>query len=498
MKRIMLIWAVLSAWGVGAQERFDYVARRNAWNAGVNAAGIRQESLSRSYAALYFTKENGGMTDPSMSDDSWNAGAVTESVRHFDKVSFAGGFTYDYFDGRNMTGSMFTEPGYYPVDILEFTPGRKVRETYAFTGGVSAVLGRRWTGGLKVAFEARNYAKRKDLRHKNTRLDFEFSPGVVYRAGRFAAGAAYIVGTNSEKLEAEEIGASSESYQAFFDRGLRYGSLQLWESGDMHLTTSGVSGFPVRENTQGAGIQLQYGPLYADVTYRNRQGRTGERGVIWHEFSTDRVTADAALSLGGAVRRHFLRLALEWQQQRQSENIITYETVNGVSNPIMHGSTPTFGRRSLDLRAEYEFVTKRTDMRLGAAYSELNRESTLMYPYVMGQKLRFARVYAALIRTLGHWELSLAADFRTGGFTERERRYESTAEPGAYPERLSAWYDRENEYLTADRVGVEAGLRRNIHRFYVDLSARYEHGFDLRFVPQSYRVRATLSVGYNF
>lgn len=109
------------------------------------------------------------MTGHSSSDDSWNAGARTESVRHLKKVSFAGGFGYDYFDGRNMCGSMFTEPGYYPVDILEFTPGRKIREDYTFTGGVSAVLGRRWTGGLRVEFEAQNYAKRKDLRHKNTR-----------------------------------------------------------------------------------------------------------------------------------------------------------------------------------------------------------------------------------------------------------------------------------------------------------------------------------------
>ena len=111
-----------------AQERFDHIFRRNPWNGGLNAAGIRQDSLSRSYAEIYFTKENGGLAGHSASDDSWNAGAKTESVRHLKKVSFSGGFGYDYFDGRNMCGSMFTEPGYYPVDILEFTPGRKVRE----------------------------------------------------------------------------------------------------------------------------------------------------------------------------------------------------------------------------------------------------------------------------------------------------------------------------------------------------------------------------------
>lgn len=498
MKRILTLLMLLAVWGAAAQERFSQTERRNPWNASANAAGIRQDTVSRSYAEAYFTKENGGMADPSSSDDSWNAGARTASIRHFGKVSFAGGFSYDYFDGRNMCGSMFTEPGYYPVDILEFTPGRKIRETYAFKGGVSAVLGEGWTGGLKVDFKAQNYAKRKDLRHKNTRLDFEFSPGVMYRTGRFAAGAAYIVGTNSERVEAEEIGATPESYEAFFDRGLRYGSLQLWESNDLHLTTSGVKGFPVRENTQGAAVQLQYGPFYADAAYRNRQGETGERGIIWHEFETQQVTVDAVLALGGAASRHFVRLGMVWESLDNRENILTYETVNGVSNPHIHGSTPSFGRKRLDATGEYEWMTSRNDLRIGIAYSQLNRESTLMYPYVKGQKLHYESVWAEFVRRLGHWDLTLGLDYRKGGFSERDEQSAATAVPGEYPTQLTAYYDSENEYLTAGRMGVGLAVRRNIRRFYVDLSARYEHGLDLRYVAQPNRVRATLSAGYNF
>lgn len=365
MRRILTILMLAAVSAATAQERFDYIFRRNPWNGGPNAAGIRQDSLSRSYAEIYFTKENGGLTGHSASDDSWNAGAKTESVRHLKKVSFSGGFGYDYFDGRNMCGSMFTEPGYYPVDILEFTPGRKVREDYTFTGGMSAVLGNRWTGGLRVEFEARNYAKRKDLRHKNTRLDFEFSPGIMYHAGRFAAGAVYIVGTNSEKVDAEGVGPGADLYEAFFDRGLLYGSLEKWGSTDIHLSTNGVSGFPVRENTQGAGVQLQYGPFYADVAYRNRQGETGESRIIWHLFETHQVTANAALSLGTALRRHFVRVNLDWQTLRTDENIITTETINGVQTITIHGSTPTFGRKGLDLGGEYEFVAPHTDLRAG-------------------------------------------------------------------------------------------------------------------------------------
>lgn len=498
MKRMLILWMTLAVCGVAAQERFDDVVRRNPWNESVNAAGIRQDTVSRSFAAVYFTKENGGLTDRSASDDSWNAGAVTQSIRHFEKVSFAGSFSYDYFEGRNMDGSLFTLPGYYPVDILEFTPGRKNRETYAFTGRVAARLGERWTGGLDVAFEARNYAKRRDLRHKNTRLDFACAPGVMYRAGRFAAGAAYIAGINTEKLEAEGIGASSDNCEAFFDRGLRYGALRLWQSNDVHLTTSGVSGFPVRETVQGAAVQVQYGPLYAEAAYRFRQGRTGERGIIWHKFQTHGATGRAVLSLPGRGWSHFVRLSLDWQSLDNRENILTYETVNGVSNPRIHGSVPIFGRKQLLLEGEYELSNERTDIRLGGGYSRLNRQSTLMYPCVKGQLLHYLRAYADAIRRFGSWELNLRAEFRKGGFSEREERFDATQQPGDYPERLDAYYHWENEYLTASRLGLGVGVRRNIRRFYIDLSVRWEHGFGLHYVAQANRVRATLGIGYNF
>lgn len=498
MKRAVFFLMLLAAADAAAQMRFEGFERRNPWNTGVHAAGIRQDTLNRSYAEAYFTKENGGLVDPSSSDDSWNAGATTRSIRHFEKVSFAGGFSYDYFDGRNMCGSMLTEPGAWPVDILEFTPGRKVRETYAFTGSLAARLGRRWTGGLRADFAARNYAKRKDLRHKNTRLDFEFAPGAMYHDGGFAVGAAYLVGINTERVEAEEVGARAGSYEAFFDRGLRYGSLALWESNDLHLTTSGVSGFPLREYIQGASVALQFGPLYADVAYRHRDGETGERGIRWHDFAGDEVKARAVLSLRSREWRHVVRASFDWRSDDNRETVLTYETVNGVSTPHEHGSVPVFGRKQADAGLEYEVVAAGTELRVGGTYSQQERESTLMYPFVEGQRLHVARIWADWLQRFGRWEVNLGADFRKGGFSEYEERYETGMTPGEYPARLTEWYDCENEYLTASRVGLTAGLRRNIGRFYVDASVRWEHGFDLRRVAQPNRVRATLGVGYNF
>lgn len=153
-----------------------------------------------------------------------------------------------------------------------------------------------------------------------------------------------------------------------------------------------------------------------------------------------------------------MRVNLDWQTLRTDENIITTETINGVQTITIHGSTPTFGRKGLDLGGEYEFVAPHTDLRAGVGYSQLNRESTLMYPYVKGQKLHFTKIYASLIRTFGLWELTLAADYRLGGFSECETQFETPGvQPGEYPGQLTAYYDYENEYLTAKRLGRRSG-----------------------------------------
>lgn len=166
------------------------------------------------------------------------------------------------------------------------------------------------------------------------------------------------------------------------------------------------------------------------------------------------MTANAALSLGTALRRHFVRVNLDWQTLRTDENIITTETINGVQTITIHGSTPTFGARGSTLGANTSSWHRIRICVPGSVIRQLNRESTLMYPYVKGQKLHFTKIYASLIRTFGLWELTLAADYRLGGFSECETQFETPGvQPGEYPGQLTAYYDYENEYLTAKRLG---------------------------------------------
>lgn len=492
-----------TAWTVQPShaQRFDTAVRRNPWNGGLNRAGLREDSLSMSYAEAHFDKHNGGMTDHSVSADSWTAGLKTESVRHFDKISFAGRFSYDYSDGKDMCGSMFIHPDFYPVDIFEFTPGRKILENYAFTGGLSADLGCEWRGGLHVDFTAANYAKRKDLRHKNTRLDFEVAPSAEWHRGDWRVGAAYIFAKNSERIEAEEIGSTPDSYEAFFDKGLFYGDRALWNSNAIHLDENGIDAFPVKETTNGAAVQVQWRMLFGEAEYRHSSGETGEKGVVWHRFGGDalktRITA-VLHSAGGTS--HFVRFCAGWSQRNNAESILVRETVGGVTNTEMIGEVPIYAERSLSLRLEYEWLRgDGSGIRAGVDRYSRNGQSSLAYPQLREQSLDWWSLWAEGAWIVGRTELTAGLWLRNGSHGETSREVAGASSQTPYPEYLAQYAEWNAEYLTALRAGASLGIRVNIVKgFYAEVSARYEHGFRLKFVPQPNRIESILALGYKW
>ena len=483
-------------------QRFDTAVRRNPWNEGVNRAGLREDSLSMSYAEVQFAKQNGGMTDHSVSADSWSAGVITESVRHFSKISFTGRFAYDYTDGKDMCGSMFIRPGFYPMDIFEFTPGRKILENYSFTGGLSADLGCEWRGGLHIDFTASNYAKRKDLRHKNTRLDFEAAPSAEWHRGDWRVGAAYIFAKNSERIEAEEIGSTPDSYEAFFDKGLFYGDRAMWDSNTIHLEESGINAFPVKEIQNGASVQLQWRMLFGEAEYRHSSGESGEKGVVWHTFDGDALNVKIAAvmqSAGGS--QHFIRINAGWSQRDSNESILVRETVGGITNTEIIGSIPIYAERRLSMRVEYEWLRESgSGIRTGIDWNSRNGQSSLAYPQLREQQLGWWRLWADGVWICGRAELTAGAWIRKGCVDESARTVASqTTSQNAYPEHLSQYAEWNAEYLTALRAGLHAGVRINIVKgFYAEASARYEHGFALKFVPQPNRIESVVALGFKW
>ena len=90
MNRIRLISVLglllCSMAGVSAQT-YDQMLRNNFWNTSGNVTGIRQDTVSRSYAELSGTYEGGGFRDTWQAPRGWSAGVSTASIQHMEKMS---------------------------------------------------------------------------------------------------------------------------------------------------------------------------------------------------------------------------------------------------------------------------------------------------------------------------------------------------------------------------------------------------------------------------
>ena len=313
---------------------YEQVLRDNLWNGSQNINGVRQDTVSRSYAGFTAEYEGGGMRDTWQAERGWSAGASTASVQHLDRMSLKGSFSFIQTEGYGMCGSMFIKPGFYPVDVLEFTPGRKTLQTYSFDGGISYDIAPSWRIGAVMDFESSNIAKRKDLRHSNWRLDMKVTPGIMYHHGDFAAGFVYLFRKTSETVEAAQIGTSESSYYAFLDKGQMFGVHSIWTGNGLHLDEDGVNGFPVKDFSNGAAVQVQYKGFFAEAEYSHTSGTIGEKEYIWFRFPADSFKTRLAYRLVTGKATHYARLVLDWNRRKLNESILEKVTSNGISTVI--------------------------------------------------------------------------------------------------------------------------------------------------------------------
>lgn len=499
MKRIYISCLFLCMISVASAQSYDVVERRNPWNAGTNVTGIMADSITVSYAELYGRNNHGDFRNYYEADKLWSAGVVAKSIMHLKEYSLIGSFSFDQTSGSNMCGSMFIHPGFYPVDILEFTPGRKDLQTYAFMGGIAKDIAPHWRIGGKMDFTSANYSKRKDLRHTNYRLDLKVAPSIMYHSDNYSIGFTYIFGKNSESVKAEEIGTAATSYYAFLDKGLMYGAYETWEGSGIHLNESGINGFPIKELSHGAAVQLQWKSFYGDVEYSHSSGSAGEKESIWFKFPTNRIASHLSYRFDKGDAAHFLRLNLTWAHLINNENVLGQETSNGITTTHVYGSNRIFERNSFSVQPEYEFISPRKELRFGANVSSFRSLVTQMFPYSVSQTMTCGNVYLAGIYHTGLFDWKASGIFSVGDYTEKSKTASTNTEAGDPPYRLTEYYDLQNEYATAPRLAVRFGLRYKFYRgMYAEIQAEYTHGFNLKHIAGANRWSETLKLGYTF
>lgn len=473
--------------------------RRNFWNSGRNINGLRADSVSVSYAEIHGNYTSGGFHDIYQAAESWSAGAEAKTIMHLKRMSMSGAFSFENFSGQKMCGPMSARPGYYPFDILEFTPGPKIMQTYSFSGGITSDIAGHWRIGGKIDYTGANYTKRKDLRHSNYLLDMTVSPSVLYHDGDFAVGAAYIFGKNSETVKADKLGISSSAYYAFLDKGLMYGAYETWEGSGIHLAESGINGFPVKEIQHGIAVQAGWKGLYAELSYIFGSGSAGEKQSVWFSFTSGTIDGNIGYSFGKAASRHYIRLSASWKRQRNNENVIGQETIDGVTVTKIYGANRIFERHIMTIAPSYEWVSGDIMLTAGARIAGLSRLSSQMYPYLFSRNDITCSAYASGSFRVKMFDIKAGLSFSCGTSMEKSRTTDDDIETGDLPYRLDDWYRMQNEYMTATRIESALGLRFNFMKgLYIEAAAGYAHGMDIRHLPGTDRWSANLCLGYSF
>ena len=496
--RYILLFCLLSCSVQLGARTFGDLARRSFWQGSRNVAGIRQDSLSRSYAEIFGRYEDGGFMNTWDAPRGWSAGAVTGSVLHFERISFTGLFSFDQDEGYDMCGSMFARPGYFPIDVMEFTPGRKTMQTYAFDGGVAYDLNGSWSLGVRMDFESSNIAKRKDLRYAGWRLDMSVAPGLIYRSGDLAFGLSPFMRKVSETIDAQQIGTSESSYYAFFDKGLMYGVHQVWTGSGVHLQEPGVNGLPVREYSYGGAVQAQYGGLYADLEIFASSGVSGEKEYIWFEFPGMGLSSQLRYRLSDGGREHHMSLGFDWKRQDMDENILEKVSNNGVVDVLNHGSNRILSRQMWSLVPEYEFVSPGVEVLASLGIEGYDGMSFQMYPFVNTLSLTDLSTQVRTLVRLGNFDLKVGL-MGSKGFMEEGSRTVGNGSAVTEPYRLQDWYERQMEYMTAFRTVTEISLRYNFSAgLYLEASGDWMHGYGVSLTGGSNRFGAAFKIGYDF
>jgi hypothetical protein len=527
---IMTIGGVFRSAGLIAQDTvnrydFEYVKQSNGWLTSENAAGLQYLPVGNvSFAEIYANRAKGKFVNYSQSDDSYGFGAATESfVRMNPRVVFYGKVNYDNFKGKNMSGSVFINPDYNAIDILEYSGdnrGDKNLENYYLSGAVSVRLHRRWAVGGKLNYRTANYAKFKDLRHFNKFLDLSATVGSSYRLNKMIeAGVNGFYRHSVEGLEFTLEGNTDRQYTSLISFGSFYGRTELFGSSGY---TEKNSNNPVYNRFHGVSVQVDLSPtrkirFFNELSYRSRSGYYGKRTSytpVYTEHSSDIRSYRGVLSIATRRYDHRLQLTAENERLENFENIYTRDNTDGGRSYITyHGNTKILGKKIFNAGIEYALNRASSDydpawqLKTGANFNQQKRNVSL-FPFYRRQIIRYFDIYLAADRNFisrdNRFDISAGLLYGSGGGTAKtDGAYTTPSESQREPRNMNSLLYHEYEYLTASRINGTIGFEYSRYlksgvRGYVRINYLLTNAFNLKFIENKTLNTAVLTTGCSF
>ncbi len=496
------------------------------WLTSSNPAAMRlYNEQSYSYVEAYANKANGGLVDYYESDDSYKIGAITESIyRLTDKLTLQGGLNYERLEGKNMSGSVFIDPYYNPFNVTEIddsNSGIKVRESYKLNGGLTYTIGTKFSLGTEVDFEASNYTKMTDLRHKNRYSNIKVNLGAMYSIGKAVdLGVSYSFRKSVEGVSFYVYGTTDALYISLIDYGGFWGTTSAFSTLSSGYVTSSTQ--PMYNGTHSGEVQLginlsQSVTLFANLGYSKRDGYHGtmsNSSPINSEHHGTGFNGDAALQIKTYSTRHRVQMSFS------RESLENYETLYEESGNSTTGSSQIIyydpvlvGKRSdnrfkIGYTGEMAMMFGEPRLRIAAHYSTWQRSQTaVLYPLYRMQKFKHSEAVVSvehnIVKSLDNrYTIALSGGYNFGTYETADESYidSSSGEVLAESEMM---LQRNEEYLTTPRAMVAPSFRYSRimgkYRGYAELSYRYSMALkEVTALGSKHHQIVSLSVGCSF
>lgn len=460
---------------------FAFVRDNDPWLMSHNAAALtRMNTANMSEAEIGISGTRGGFVDFYQTSHAANANARVESLyRLTERTVVYGGMSYFNFNGKDMAGSAFLYPKYKPFDIVEDSltnTGKKHSDTYRLTGAVGVDLYHGMALGARIDYTAANYAKYKDLRHKNSFMDLEAKMGVYIPIARmFQVGANFCYRRNTESLIFSTYGKTDKTYKSLIDYGAFIGEVE--EFGVERFTDHNRE-LPLFDEYLGGGAQIEWTIMpqlrwYNDINVAHRTGYYGRKSPSTSQLSHhhSRVYEMASrLSFRSGNTAHELDFRLRTENLVNMEEHFRELKNNAGSNYYeYYDAVKTANKVWADGQVRYTlYMGIVHDMPTTAVTVGVNffqrKQTAYDYPYFRRQKLDNQEVVvnAAHNFSIGTGLMSVAvnASYLKGhGKPYVDGTMTIPSDKQLPPPQMLTYLYREYEYLTASQYSMGLSLR---------------------------------------
>ncbi len=460
---------------------YSFVKQQDIWTTQQNTAALTRFATKNIVEAeAVLTKGDGGMVDYYQSGNTLQGDIHIESIYRLNKrIVFFGSIRYNNWSGKDMTGSAFIDPTRKPFNLVEDSltnSGKKHRDTYQLAGGIGFDIYQGISLGARIDYTSANYAKYKDLRHKNKLMDMTVTAGVYAPLTKWMnIGADYQYHRNTESIEFNTYGKSDKVYKTLIDYGSFFGNIEQFGNEGY---TDKTREMPLFEDAHGGHIQLEMVPMEGLSVFGNiglshgtgYYGRKSPYTITYTNHERDQFKTDVAVTYRKADQQH--RLSFGYANEKVANNAETFRGLtndNGATYYEYYDATETGDKQWKDIKvgytADWGINGELPTWTAAITYRWCQRQQkTYLYPYYRQQKLRSNEVSMNVTRNLitakGVWSLMLQGAFAKGsGEPYEDGTFVTPSSKQTAPATMEAFLYREYQYLTAAQLMVGGSVK---------------------------------------